>query len=305
MAFKIAYCAGHHLGNPKGVPVSMGLGDIREWTLNNRVAEFFAQAAAGYAGVQLLRTDDATGKYLVDIPERCTKANVWGADLYLDIHHNAGVDGGTGGGIVAFAHPDSEKGQAYRDAIYKACIQAGGLKGNRSDPLQEKKFDSLRLSYMPAVLMEYGFMDSATDAPVIVTESYAKLVAEATMAGIAKVAGLAQKEIPNTGDDSYLLEDFVKDVQRACGAAVDGIAGPETLSKTVTISATKNDTPPAVLPVQKRLQALGYTQVGDADGIAGPKFEAAVLAFQRDKGCWTDGEITARNKTWRKLLGME
>jgi len=60
-----------------------------------------------------------------------------------------------------------------------------------------------------------------------------------------------------------------------------------------------------VKPVQKRLAALGYTQVGEADGIAGTKFTAAVQAFQRDSRCWVDGEITARNKTWRLLLGME
>ena len=51
--------------------------------------------------------------------------------------------------------------------------------------------------------------------------------------------------------------------------------------------------------------ALGYTMVGEADGVAGVKFEAAVQAFQGNNHCWVDGEITACNKTWRKLLGME
>lgn len=104
---------------------------------------------------------------------------------------------------------------------------------------------------------------------------------------------------------SYSLTEFVKDVQKACGAAVDGIAGQETLAKTVTISARKMVAHAAVKPVQKRLYALGYTQVGNADGIAGAKFTAAVKAFQKDNGCVQDGEITARNKTWRKLLGMK
>ena len=52
------------------------------------------------------------------------------------------------------------------------------------------------------------------------------------------------------------------------------------------------------------LAALGYTEVGAADGIAGAKFTSAVAHFQQDNGCYVDGEITARNKTWRKLLGM-
>ncbi len=101
------------------------------------------------------------------------------------------------------------------------------------------------------------------------------------------------------------LESFVRAVQRAIGAAVDGIAGPETLGKTPTVSATKNNRHGVVRAVQERLNALGYTQVGPADGIAGPKFTAAVQAFQRDNGCVADGELTAHNKTWRKLLGME
>lgn len=103
----------------------------------------------------------------------------------------------------------------------------------------------------------------------------------------------------------YTLEQFVKDVQKACGAAVDGKAGPETISKTVTLSAYKNRTHAAVTAVQKRLFALGYTKVGEADGVAGVMFSAAVQDFQRDNRCWVDGEITAGNKTWRLLLGME
>lgn len=104
--------------------------------------------------------------------------------------------------------------------------------------------------------------------------------------------------------EDYSLEQFIRDVQRACGAAVDGIAGKETLSKTVTLSAHKNRSHAAVKAVQKYLYALGYTEVGEADGVAGAKFTSAVKHFQRDNGCTPDGEITAKNKTWKKLLGV-
>lgn len=103
----------------------------------------------------------------------------------------------------------------------------------------------------------------------------------------------------------YTLKDFIKDVQKACGASVDGIAGPETLSKTVTLSAKKNAKHAAVKAVQKRLLALNYREIGKADGVAGPKFTSAVAHFQQDNGCVVDGVITAKNKTWKKLLGME
>lgn len=102
----------------------------------------------------------------------------------------------------------------------------------------------------------------------------------------------------------YTLKEFVKDIQKAFGAPVDGIAGPITLSKTKTLSSKINNNHPAVKAVQKRLKELDYVEVGTADGIAGPRFTSAVAHFQQDNGCVADGEITAGNKTWKKLLGM-
>lgn len=119
-----------------------------------------------------------------------------------------------------------------------------------------------------------------------------------------KAGNDTEKEKDDPGE-SYSLTQFVKDVQAACGAAVDGVAGPETLRKTVTLSAKKNAAHKAVKAVQKRLLALGYAEAGKADGIAGAKFTSAVAHFQQDKGCVVDGVITAHGKTWRKLLGME
>lgn len=106
------------------------------------------------------------------------------------------------------------------------------------------------------------------------------------------------------GAPAYTLEQFIRDVQGATGAEVDGIAGPETLSKTVTVSRWKNRKHAVVLFIQKRLLALGYTEVGEADGIAGAKFNKALKKFQKDNGCIADGEATAQKSTWRKLLGM-
>ena len=192
--FKIAYCAGHFLGTSgKRVPKALNPEQTREWTLNDRVARYFEEAAKLYEGVELLRTDDPTGKKEIKIKARTKKANEWGANLYLDLHHNAAGKVFDGGGVVAFCYPKSAKGKEYRDAIYKAVIAAGKLRGNRSEPLVEKAYDSLKYAHAPAVLMEYGFMDSTVDYPVIATEEYAKKVAYATMEGIAFVAGLQKK----------------------------------------------------------------------------------------------------------------
>lgn len=110
---------------------------------------------------------------------------------------------------------------------------------------------------------------------------------------------------PPTTSTAYTLTQFVKDVQKATGAGVDGIAGKETISKTVTVSAKKNSRHAVVKPIQKRLNALGYN-CGTADGIAGAKFTAAVNKYQKEVLGYknTDGEITAQGKMWKKLLGM-
>ena len=104
---------------------------------------------------------------------------------------------------------------------------------------------------------------------------------------------------------SYDLKTFISDIQKAFGATIDGIAGPETLRRTLTLSVNKNRRHPAVKHVQKRLKTLGYIEVGSVDGIAGPRFTQAVKHFQKDNECVSDGIITAKNKTWRKLLKME
>lgn len=102
---------------------------------------------------------------------------------------------------------------------------------------------------------------------------------------------------------TYTKTQFIKDVQSAIGAKVDGIAGKETLSKTVTVSKTKNNRHAVVRPIQKYLNTLGFS-CGVEDGIAGAKFDAAVKAYQKANGCVADGEITAQKNTWKKLLGM-
>ena len=63
MVFRIAYGAGHYLHEAgKRLPQCLDLAGTREWTLNDRVARYFAEAAAQYEGVELLRTDDPPEK---------------------------------------------------------------------------------------------------------------------------------------------------------------------------------------------------------------------------------------------------
>lgn len=103
----------------------------------------------------------------------------------------------------------------------------------------------------------------------------------------------------------YTEIQFIKDVQTATNSKVDGKAGNETIGNTVTVSETKNRKHPVVVPLQKRLNSLGY-DCGEVDGIAGKKFTEAVNRYQKEVLGYRnpDGEITARNKMWKSLLGM-
>lgn len=108
---------------------------------------------------------------------------------------------------------------------------------------------------------------------------------------------------PIVEDNAYTK--FVKAVQSCTGAKVDGIAGNETLSKTITVSAKINNRHAVVKAIQEYLYSINYCEIGVADGIAGTKFTVAVKNFQRDNGCIADGIITAKNLTWKKLLKIK
>ena len=109
-----------------------------------------------------------------------------------------------------------------------------------------------------------------------------------------------------SSSSTYTKIQFIKDIQKAIGASVDGIAGSETLSKTITVSASKNSNHAVVKPIQKYLYAIGYTVVGTADGNAGQLFTKAVNQYQKKvlKYSSQDGEITAKGNMWKSLLGM-
>lgn len=106
-------------------------------------------------------------------------------------------------------------------------------------------------------------------------------------------------------DDAY--KTFVKDLQEAIGANVDGIAGSETLSKTPTISTSTGWNHKAVKPLQVYLKSLGY-DLGKygVDGKFGKDMKACIKKYQKDNGLSiVDGKVTAKMYTWKKLLKLD
>jgi peptidoglycan L-alanyl-D-glutamate endopeptidase CwlK len=120
----------------------------------------------------------------------------------------------------------------------------------------------------------------------------------------------AGEKLPRYGADGDFGDETlyaVKAFQARHGLKVDGLVGPQTMAKLNEVISTK---PAAIVPYPghliqkgskgkdvKRIQrALGIT----ADGIFGPKTEAAVKAYQKRHGLKVDGIVG--KQTWNTLF---
>lgn len=195
MAFKLALTAGHYKYTPgKRCLKSLDPNETPEWVLNDRIADKIEKLLSAYEGYTLLRTDDTTGETNISLDARTDAANKFKADFYLSIHHNAGVDGGPGGGIVAITYYNvGEETKDWQKALYDNLIKYTGLVGNRSTKLPEMDLHECRETTMPAVLLELGFMDSTTDTPIILTEEFADKCARAIVEVLVEKGRLTKK----------------------------------------------------------------------------------------------------------------
>ena len=145
--------------------------ETREWYLNSRIADMLCGMLKMHNDISVIRTDDTTGVTDVALKTRCNKANAFNADLFISIHHNAGVAGGSGGGAVVYTWQKLHSAEATK--LYDLTIAQTGLKGNRSEHIGAGNFSVLKYTNMPAFLIEEGFMDSSTDIKKILTDDFA------------------------------------------------------------------------------------------------------------------------------------
>lgn len=148
--------------------------------------------AAG-VDVKISRTKDKDSSII----EKANAANIWGADLALDLHNNAGggdgaevyhsIVGGTGKRLADNILSEFEKiGQNVRGAKTK--------QENGTD-----YFGFIRLTDMPAVITEAVFVDNAADAAQADTDAECKMFGVAIAKGVLKTLGIADKVVrPST-----------------------------------------------------------------------------------------------------------
>lgn len=182
----IALDAGHGMRTPgKRCMRKLDPGETREWWLNARIMDMVEDSLTAY-DCKVLRVDDATGARDVPLSARVSAANAADADVYMAMHHNAGILGRKGGGtVVYYCSGSTERIRQARD-LYDAIVSRTGLEGNRSQKIINKGFYVIKNTKMPAFLVENGFMDSPSDVPIILTDAHAEKTAQGVVSFLEK-----------------------------------------------------------------------------------------------------------------------
>ncbi|WP_053293650.1 N-acetylmuramoyl-L-alanine amidase [Clostridium botulinum] len=126
--------------------------------------------------VYMSRTDDT----FIALTQRARMANSWGADLFISFHCNSGG----GHGVEVWHSIHGGKGKDYArlvDNQLRSINTSRGLKckqGKHGDFIYV-----LRATSMPAILIEFGFMDNKSDIDLLkdanIRTRYAKAVVNA------------------------------------------------------------------------------------------------------------------------------
>lgn len=209
----IAIDAGHGLNTAgKRTLISIDANETREWVLNNRVAVELEELLEDYDCTPI-RMDDATGKKDIDIDDRAAKANKADADVYISIHHNAGINGKSGGGTQVYYYSSKSERKTQAKALYDAIVKRTGLVGNRSSKIVKKEFTVIADTTMPAFLIENGFMDSTTDTPIILTTEHAEKTARGILDFLVEEFGLEKKKASTATTEAQEEEETLYRVQ--------------------------------------------------------------------------------------------
>ena len=186
---KIILDAGHGYNTPgKRTP-----DNIREWTLNNKVANYIEEYLRGY-NVEIIRTDDKSGNIDVSLAERRNKTNSIFPNLFISIHHNALTGNwGNHSGIEVYSHTlGTLEDVKFANLVSKKMSEKIGLPNRGS-----KKAQYYVLGCKPgitAILCEGGFMDSTIDYKIITTEDGQRKYAQAVAYGVIEYLGLIKNE---------------------------------------------------------------------------------------------------------------
>lgn len=201
----IALDAGHGMSTSGKRITLAGYPDTKEWYLNDRISDRVEELLLDY-DCQVVRVGDTTGKKDISLAQRVKTANNVNADVYISVHHNAGINGGTGGGTVVYYYSSKAERATQAKALYDAIVARTGLVGNRSEKVKKNGFYVVKNTSMPAFLIENGFMDSKTDVPIILSDAHAEKTAQGIVAFLVKEFNLQKKQVVETKPETPKTE---------------------------------------------------------------------------------------------------
>ena len=246
----IALDAGHGMNTGgKRCMKAIDPNETREWYLNDRISDRLEELLADY-DCKVVRVGDTTGKKDISMAQRVKTANNINADVYVSVHHNAGLNGKKGGGTVVYYYSSKPERKTQAESLYNEVVNRTKLVGNRSSKVIKKGFYVIANTSMPAFLIENGFMDSYTDVPIILTAEHAEKTAQGILAFLVKNFALVKKKagnVANTKPQTQPCDDgelpvlrkgsqgtAVKVWQIIVGTEADGVFGNDTENATET-----------------------------------------------------------------------
>lgn len=168
-------------------------GKVREWNINEAVRKLVEKKLKEYENVSILTVSDVSGNTDVSLNNRTKKANDWGADLYVSIHHNAFGSGGwsTAKGMETFVYKKTLKeAVAVAEKVQSSIVKHTGLP-NRG--VKAGNLHVVRETKMTAILIEGGFMTNQNEAALMQTASYQEKFASGIVEGIVNHYKLKKK----------------------------------------------------------------------------------------------------------------
>lgn len=126
-----------------------------------------------------------TTDVFISLSERANIANRADVNLFTSIHVNAG-GGSSANGVEVFSYPSSVEGMKLSKDVLSEILASKIFKTNRGN--KTANFAVLRLTKMPSILTETGFVDHPGDAQILKTRL--KDIALSIAKGILKNLGV-------------------------------------------------------------------------------------------------------------------
>lgn len=266
----------------------------------------------------------------IPLSDRAEMANKKNCDIFVSIHCNAAISS-SANGTETFYFPGSKKGEQIAKEVQNELIKELQL---RNRGIKTARFAVIRLTDMPAILVEVAFISNLREEQLLKKSDFRKSAAKAIVDGINAYLGIKPNPVPmptsvelddkdtkvldiqkilnrlNIRDyknrlleeDNImgpLTESSIRKFQSIMNLNMDGIWGEKTENSAKSILDK-----PMLLENNKYNIVTRYVQYRifiNIDGIFGPKTKARVVEWQKSNGLIGDG-IVGPN-TWKEMIG--